>query len=334
MRFVILGLALLSSTALAADAVTMEAVRHVAHGFDHPSVTFHSHTTGTITAALTCSGMSFREAKSVSPGDDLVLTLRDLPKGTHACKGSLTLRGDDGTEGSMPLSIEVGVHPAPTLSVNEAEIDLSAHKLTLRSDRYLNSVALQVYGPNNKAIGSGSAQADGRNVVDMEWYSDGEIVKIEIIGTDVHGIKGKLDLLPWSYNIPHEDLIFATNKHDIEPSEVSKLEAAWAELQQVVAKYGEVVEVQLYVAGYTDTAGPIDANQALSDRRARSIAQWFRQRGFKGPIWSQGLGESAPAVATGDGVDEARNRRALYILAAKPPARSTDIPRSNWSALK
>jgi len=333
MRTLTLALTLFSLQAHAADSVTMDAVRHVAFGYDNPKITFHSHTSGTITAELTCSGKRFSQSAAVADGDDVVLTLRDLPQGTHACKGTLTLRGDDGSQGSMPLSLEVGVYAAPTLRVDEAELDLTARTLTLRSDRFLRSAELQVYGPNNEAIGSGRADAGGRDMVQMDWYSDGEIVKIEVVATDVNGIKGKLVLLPWSYNIPHEDVIFATNEHGVEAAEVHKLETAWSDLQGVLTKYGEVVEVQLYVAGYTDTAGSAESNQGLSDRRARSIATWFRERGFKGPVWFQGLGETAPAVATGDGVDEARNRRALYILAARPPSRSSDIPRGNWHKL-
>ena len=91
--------------------------------------------------------------------------------------------------------------------------------------------------------------------------------------------------------------------------------------------------IKLYLAGYTDTVGDGGGNQALSERRARSIAAWFRNRGFSGEIAFQGFGERGQAVQTGEGVDEARNRRAVYILAASPPPTSPGLPGSNWSRL-
>ena len=98
-------------------------------------------------------------------------------------------------------------------------------------------------------------------------------------------------------------------------------------------KYGSVVEVRLYVAGYTDTVGAAAGNQALSERRARAIATWFRNRGFTGAVQYQGFGESVLAEPTADEVDHAANRRALYILAAQTPPISTALPRSAWKAL-
>jgi hypothetical protein len=203
----------------------------------------------------------------------------------------------------------------------------------LRSDRRLDDVQIDVYGPDGARIGGGRSPAGGRDRVPLDWSSDGEIVRIDVRATDDAGISALLQLIPWSYAIPHEDVIFATASAEVDPAEAPKLEAAWSELERVVARYGAVVEVRLYVAGYTDTVGSAASNQALSDRRARAIAAWFRDRGFKGPIFYQGFGESAPAVPTPDETAEAANRRALYILAARPPATSADVPRGDWRPL-
>ena len=64
-----------------------------------------------------------------------------------------------------------------------------------------------------------------------------------------------------------------------------------------------------------------------------SIAKWFKGKGFDGGIYFQGFGETVLQVPTADNVDEAGNRRVLYIIAAEPPPTSTDIPRSKWKAL-
>ena len=92
-------------------------------------------------------------------------------------------------------------------------------------------------------------------------------------------------------------------------------------------------QLKLFVAGYTDTVGSHSANQSLSNNRARSIAQWYRQNGLRIPIYYQGFGEEVLAKPTPDETDEPANRRALYILSSQQPATSESLPRSKWRRL-
>ena len=82
-----------------------------------------------------------------------------------------------------------------------------------------------------------------------------------------------------------------------------------------------------------DTVGDAASNQGLSERRARAIAAWFRQRGFRGAVWYQGFGEGVLAVGTPDETDEPANRRAIYVLAADKPPVSDVLPRQAWKRL-
>jgi len=91
--------------------------------------------------------------------------------------------------------------------------------------------------------------------------------------------------------------------------------------------------VKLYIAGCTDTVGDAAHNRELSRKRARSIARWLREHGYDRPIYFHGFGESLLAVGTGDGVDEPRNRRVLYMVGANPPPAGSGIPGVSWSAL-
>jgi outer membrane protein OmpA-like peptidoglycan-associated protein len=149
----------------------------------------------------------------------------------------------------------------------------------------------------------------------------------------VDGFWSELEILPWSVEIPHEEVNFESGSDAIPDAEVHKVDDAYAQLLEAVARYGDLVEISLYVAGYTDTVGGPGDNQALSERRARSIASAFRARGFGSPIYYQGFGEDALAVATPDNTDELRNRRALYLLAAQPPLPSSQVPRASWRRL-
>ena len=54
----------------------------------------------------------------------------------------------------------------------------------------------------------------------------------------------ELNVSVWSYDIPHEDVVFATNSSAIDGAEVYKLESALVEARKVVAKYDGEVKVR------------------------------------------------------------------------------------------
>lgn len=76
------------------------------------------------------------------------------------------------------------------------------------------------------------------------------------------------------------------------------------------------------VVGHTDTVGPADANQRLSERRARAVAAYIRQAGLRPPERLQdrnviGKGESSPVVMPEvTAADRAANRRVQIVLIA------------------
>ncbi|MEJ0026389.1 MAG: OmpA family protein [Rhizomicrobium sp.] len=73
------------------------------------------------------------------------------------------------------------------------------------------------------------------------------------------------------------------------------------------------------VNGYTDTAGTPAQNLALSQKRARAVADALAHEGVPaGRISAQGLGETHLAVMTGDGKKEPRNRRTEILIRPLP----------------
>jgi hypothetical protein len=324
---------LFAAPALAQDAISLSAVRAAQVGFGAPSLTAHAAVDGEVSMRLACAGRSFDAAGRVRPGDSLSIELGGLPQGSHTCTGSLTLQADDGTSGEMPLSLSVDILPPLSLAVDREKLDLEGRFLTVRADRPLSRVKVEAIGVGGAALGQGEITGHGSPEVSLQWSGEGEVVKLVLTAWDVDDLPGQLELVPWSYAIPHEDVVFASGADVVTAAETPKLEAAWTDLQAVLARYGSVVEVRLFVAGYTDTVGASGSNQALSERRARSIAAWFRQRGFSGPISYQGFGEDVLAVGTPDETDEAANRRAIYLLAAQAPPISPEVPRAAWRAL-
>jgi outer membrane protein OmpA-like peptidoglycan-associated protein len=125
----------------------------------------------------------------------------------------------------------------------------------------------------------------------------------------------------WYVPIPHEEVNFRTDSSDVDASEVPKLDAAFGKIQEVLAKdkAREHKNLTLYIAGHTDTVGNNAYNLQLSQRRAQSLARWFRGKGVRIPIAYEGFGETVLRVQTPDNTDEVRNRRADYIIADDAP---------------
>ena len=69
------------------------------------------------------------------------------------------------------------------------------------------------------------------------------------------------------------------------------------------------------MVGHTDRQGTVEANDALSLRRAQAIADLLVAQGFAPELISaRGRGEREPLVPTADEVVEPRNRRAEVIV--------------------
>ncbi len=85
--------------------------------------------------------------------------------------------------------------------------------------------------------------------------------------------------------------------------------AALAVIDDVVAAIGGSGKA-VSVVGHTDTVGSQSYNQALSERRAASVANRMVSQGVPGSTITQaGRSFNEPAVATGPNVREPRNRR-------------------------
>jgi outer membrane protein OmpA-like peptidoglycan-associated protein len=92
-----------------------------------------------------------------------------------------------------------------------------------------------------------------------------------------------------------------------------------ARASQIVAEAASasthVQVTRILVNGYTDTSGTPRYNQALSIRRANSVADELVKDGVsRSEIDIKGFGETHPLVPTGPGVREPQNRRVEIIL--------------------
>ncbi|NBB52789.1 OmpA family protein, partial [Rhizobium sp. CRIBSB] len=92
-----------------------------------------------------------------------------------------------------------------------------------------------------------------------------------------------------------------------------------AEAQSVVTRAANAAKsgraTRIVIVGHADTSGSAAYNERLSDRRARTVADALVAQGVNGGVVSvDGLGETALAKPTADGVREPLNRRATIDI--------------------
>lgn len=91
--------------------------------------------------------------------------------------------------------------------------------------------------------------------------------------------------------------------------------AARAVIGDVLGAVSGVANPIISLVGHTDTSGSAAYNQGLSERRVNRVAGALIDGGVaSGGITRAARGESQPAVATGDGVREPRNRRVTIAI--------------------
>ncbi len=257
--------------------------------------------------------------------------------GTMKYQGRLTVDFGGGEQGAMPLAFALTVLPGLSLKVLPERFDLASQTLYFTLNRPVSRLEWTIIGDNGEELGQGQQlYPEGRadEPTSMTWtQKDGVVLRIDLTAHDREGAFSSVKISPWSVEVEHEEVHFASGRHEIQDGERSKLDATYAKLQQAVQRYGKLIQLNLYIAGYTDTVGEKSYNLALSLRRARSIAAYFRHKGFRFPIKFQGFGEDVPAVSTPDETDMQANRRAIYVLAGDFSPAGPDIPRQNWVLL-
>lgn len=106
-------------------------------------------------------------------------------------------------------------------------------------------------------------------------------------------------------DLPHDGMVyFALDSDQLDAEDQAMLD-------DIVAAVKESGGANIVVRGHADRSGGDDYNMGLSERRAETIAAALVAAGIPADqVRTMGMGESAPAVATEDGVAMRQNRRA------------------------
>ena len=204
--------------------------------------------------------------------------------------GSLRLRGDD-TGGAFALQGIVGIGFA---------ID-QVPGLTLTAEyRYLESLGPSIPVSYVNAAGatvlSGKADTESRNqsfLLGLRYAFNAPGVAPAAVAAPA-AVRSFLVFFDW-------------NRADLT-----------ARARQIIGEAAEAARAQparIELAGHADRTGTPQYNQALSRRRAETVAEELIRRGIaRQDISITALGETQPLVATADGVREPQNRRVEIIL--------------------
>lgn len=244
--------------------------------------------------------------------------------GRHEYTFTITGRGPSGTA-TISLDVPVTVMRPLVIDVRRETIDLEERVIRFRVNNPAGRAHLTLVSDRGVTLYDGDtdlhAAAPG-STLEARWPAQtSTIARMNLRVYDVSDSWGEYEVTPFAVEIPHDDVVFPTAAWEIPATERPKLDVAYDRIIAAVREHGRDLVARLYVIGHTDTVGSPADNMQLSQRRALSIARYFRERGgITLPILSRGFGETALAVPTPDNTAEPRNRRAQYILSAQPPA--------------
>jgi outer membrane protein OmpA-like peptidoglycan-associated protein len=262
---------------------------------------------------------------------------------------------DSFTSGNFDVvrPIAGGTQGSISLLSGRAEI-VDEQKIRYTTPFTLSSHGLQVFNTEGDMIVDETVTdkvIEAGETFELSWRTTDEVFMIKVTGSDDTGYSATDSRVPWSVHIPHTEVNFDSGKFNIKPDEEWKVAEAFAvlvheldhlekankaldDLDPSKKTSADDITVQLYIVGYTDTVGNAADNKKLSENRAKSIAQYFVDKGAWCEIHYAGMGENGLAVNTGDSTDEVRNRRALYLLSPQTPAGGGQVPGSGaWKRL-
>jgi outer membrane protein OmpA-like peptidoglycan-associated protein len=108
-------------------------------------------------------------------------------------------------------------------------------------------------------------------------------------------------------NMP-SDITFAVDQSDIQSRFFGPLDGVASVLNQYP-------QTTIDIIGHADSTGPDDYNQALSERRAASVADYLVRRGvMSGRLYVAGRGESDPIASNATDAGRAQNRRVEVVV--------------------
>lgn len=212
----------------------------------------------------------------------------------------------------------VDAKPTPLkLGYDAQHLDLAKGELQFKPSRDITKATLEVITDDGKTIANVEQAYDTTTAgawQALTWTPKGTVMMLKLRAETRDGVASRVELIPWSVSVDHEDVTFASDSSAIDDAEEAKLDASFTKIEEAVAKAAQYMKLKLFVAGHTDTVGASAKNRKLSLARATSIAKYLQSKGLDIAVAVAGYGEDVLLVKTPDSTDERKNRRADYVL--------------------
>ncbi len=135
------------------------------------------------------------------------------------------------------------------------------------------------------------------------FYSDHFEVKTPADATHAHQLDIKLSPVKQGSTTALNNIFFDTNSAELKP-------ASKTELHKLIAFLKQNPTVKMEVGGHTDNVGDDKANLTLSEKRAKSVADFLTTSGIEAMrITSKGYGETKPVTENNTDEGKSKNRR-------------------------
>jgi outer membrane protein OmpA-like peptidoglycan-associated protein len=169
---------------------------------------------------------------------------------------------------------------------------------------YLTNTSDSEQGRKNALIGAGVGALAGGAVGNYMDRQQAELRR-ELADTGVSVTRDGDNLI---LNMP-SDVTFASNSETLQPQFYRALDG----VARVLSAYPSTL---IDVIGHADSDGPDDYNMALSERRARSVADYIVRNGGVKPqrIAIAGRGETQPIASNATAAGKAQNRRVEVVI--------------------
>lgn len=168
---------------------------------------------------------------------------------------------------------------------------------------YLTNTNKSEQGRKNALIGAGVGALAGAGV---GTYMDRQQAKLreQLAGTGVEVNRRGDDLIL----VMPGDVTFDVDRWDVQPR-------FFKVLDDVALTLNEYPQTLIDVVGHADSTGADDYNQALSERRASSVASYLvSRRVLVDRVFVAGLGERAPIASNATPEGRSQNRRVEIVV--------------------
>ena len=178
--------------------------------------------------------------KSVAVGKDYRITW-EQPPGEMEYLLTVEMEGRNREVFSEEVYLYVASAEPLQVSIPPEGVNLLERSFDLVVNHPPSRVELVVVDDNRQVIGKSTfrvEKTDSESPVRVPWTQEkeGNVFRIEAKAYDDFGYWAGAEIIPWSLQIPHEDVVFPSGSHQLLAEEMPKLEAPWRAIRQAVAQ--------------------------------------------------------------------------------------------------